>query len=222
MQRCWLLWIEGSRVIGRDRREVEWMEVETVEESERLVKAIASGDREAEQRLVSLYLPKVKLVLKARTRNAEFASDLLQDVMMEAICALRSGQLREPAKLPAFILGIARNLLNNHFRGMARQPASLESPDEVLDLTDATEAIAVQQEHDLVRSAISALNPTDQSILQMTLAEGLKPGVIAERLGLNPDMVRQRKLRATRKLVDFVSRLSQKRLAAHIKERVVS
>jgi RNA polymerase sigma factor (sigma-70 family) len=197
------------------------MEIETAEDSERLVLAIASGDREAEQRFVSLYLPMVKLVLKARTRNADFAADLLQDVMIEAICALRSGQLREPAKLPAFILGIARNLLNNHFRGVARQPVSLESPDEVLDLTDVTEAIAEQQEHDLVRRAIAALNPTDQSILQLTLAEGLKSGAIAERLQLNPDLVRQRKLRATRKLVEFVSRLSQKKLAAHIKERAV-
>jgi RNA polymerase sigma factor (sigma-70 family) len=196
------------------------MEVDTVEESERLVLAIASGDREAEQRLVSLYLPKVRLVLKFRTRNAEYAADLLQDVMMEAICALRNGQLREPAKLPAFILGIARNLLNDHFRKTARQPASLESPDELVDLTDATEAIAEQQRHELVRRAISVMEPTDQSILQMTLAEGLKPGVIAARLGINPDVVRQRKLRATRKLVDFVSRLSQKRVAVHIKERV--
>jgi len=198
------------------------MEVGTVEESERLVLAIASGDREAEQRLVSLYLPQVKLVLKARTRNAEFAADLLQDVMMEAICALRRGQLRESAKLPAFILGIARNLLNNHFRGIARQPVSLESPDELLDPADAAEAIADQQKHDLVRRAIIALEPIDQSILQLTFSEGLKPGVIAERLRLNPDVVRQRKLRATRKLVDLVTSLSQKKLAAHIKERVVS
>jgi RNA polymerase sigma factor (sigma-70 family) len=142
--------------------------------------------------------------------------------MIEAICALRNGKLREPAKLDAFVLGIARNLLNNHFRGLARQPESLESPDELLDLTDSTDTIAEQEERDLVRRAIATLEPMDQSILQMTLADGLKPGVIAERLGLNPDLVRQRKLRATRKLVEFVSRVSQNKLAAHIKERVVS
>jgi RNA polymerase sigma factor (sigma-70 family) len=208
--------------MGVDSRKAGWMEAEKVEECEQLVLAIASGDREAEQRLVSIYLPKVRLMLKARTRSADFAADLLQDVMMEAICALRNRQLREPAKLPAFVLGIARNLLNNHFRGIARQPVSLESPDEVLDHAEATEEIAHKQEHDLVRRAISTLNPTDQSILQMTLAEGLKPGAIAERLSLNPGVVRQRKLRATRKLIDIVSRLSQKRLAAHIRERVVS
>ena len=208
--------------MGVYQREVARMESETVEEYEELVLAIASADREAEQRFVALYLPKIKLVLKARTRNAEIAADLLQDVMIEAICALRNGKLREPVKLDAFILGIARNLLNNHFRGLARQPASLESPEELLDLTDSTETIAEQEERDLVRRAIATLEPMDQSILQMTLADGLKPGVIAERLGLNPDLVRQRKLRATRKLVEFVSRVSQNKLAAHIKERVVS
>jgi RNA polymerase sigma-70 factor (ECF subfamily) len=196
------------------------MAIETVLETEQLVSAIASGDREAEQRFVSIYLPSVKVMLRARTRNAEIAADLLQDVMIEAICALRRGQLREAEKLPAFVLGIARNLLNNHFKGIARQPVSLESPDEVIDLNDATEAIAERQEHDLVRRAISALDPTDQSILQLTLAEGLKPGAIAERLSLNPDVVRQRKVRATRKLVDFVSRLSQSKSAIHIKERI--
>lgn len=196
------------------------MAIETVLETEQLVSAIASGDREAEQRFVAIYLPNVKVMLKARTRNAEIAADLLQDVMIEAICALRRGQLREAEKLPAFVLGIARNLLNNHFRGIARQPVSLESPDEVIDLNDATEAIAERQEHDLVRRAISALDPMDQSILQLTLAEGLKPGAIAERLSLNPDVVRQRKVRATRKLVDFVSKLSQNKSAIHIKERI--
>ena len=43
----------------------------------------------------------------------------------------------------------------------------------------------------------------------MTLVDGLKPGVIAERLRLNPDVVRQRKLRATRRVIDFVRSPSQ-------------
>ena len=193
-----------------ESRDNEGMEAETVEESERLVRAIASGDREAERLFVSLYLPKVKLVLKARTRGAEYAADLLQDVMMEALCALRGGQLREAAKLPAFVLGIARNLLNNHFRSMARQPAPLEAPDELLDPVDAAEALAERQEHALVQRAIAGLEAIDQSILQLTFSEGMKPGAIAERLRLNPEVVRQRKLRATKKLIDFVSRLSQK------------
>ncbi len=195
--------------------------VEMVQEQERLVLAIASGDSEAEQSFVLQYLPKVRAMLLARTRNPEVAADLQQDVMIEAICALRRGQLREAAKLSAFVLGIARNLLNNYFQNANRQPVSLESPDDLPYLAAVTDTIAEQQEQSLARRAISTLGPVDQSILRLTLVEGLKPGVIAERLGLSPDVVRQRKVRAIRKVVDFVSKLSQNNSAAHFKERVV-
>ena len=179
-------------------------------DNDRLVRAIQEGDREAEHAFVGRYMRPVKAMLLARSRNPDLAADLLQDVMMEALCALRGGQLREAAKLPAFVLGIARNLLNNHFRSMARQPAPLEAPDELLDPVDAAEALAERQEHALVQRAIAGLEAIDQSILQLTFSEGMKPGAIAERLRLNPEVVRQRKLRATKKLIDFVSRLSQK------------
>jgi len=39
--------------------------------------------------------------------------------------------------------------------------------------------------------------------------EGMKPGRIAERLQLSSDVVRQRKVRATRRVMDFVARQSQ-------------
>jgi DNA-directed RNA polymerase specialized sigma24 family protein len=82
-------------------------------------------------------------------------------------------------------------------------------------------SVVERQEQALASRAISTLNPVDQAILQLTLVEGLKPGAIAQRLHLSPDVVRQRKVRATRKVVDFVSKLSQDNFAAHFKERVV-
>jgi hypothetical protein len=50
----------------------------------------------------------------------------------------------------------------------------------------------------------------------MTLVDGLKPGVIAQRLQMNPEVVRQRKLRATRRVIDFVRRKSQTDSSDHI------
>jgi RNA polymerase sigma factor (sigma-70 family) len=191
---------------GKDSPELSISTAEKTQDEERLVLAIASGDAEAEQSFVLQYLPKVRAMLLARTRDPELAADLQQDVMIEAICALRRGQLREAAKLSAFVLGIARNLLNNHFRNATRQPVSLEFPDRLPDLAAATNAIAEQQEQALARRAISSLEPVDQAILRLTLVEGLKPGMIAARLRLSPEVVRQRKVRAIRKVVDFVSK----------------
>ena len=65
-------------------------------------------------------------------------------------------------------------------------------------------------------TAIASLEQVDKTILEMTLVEGLKPGVIAQRLGLKSDMVRQRKLRATRRVIDFVRRQSQSEVSNHI------
>jgi RNA polymerase sigma-70 factor (ECF subfamily) len=178
-------------------------------ENEQLVSSILGGDRQAERTFALRYMRPVKAMLLARSRNPDLAADLLQDVMIEALCALRRGQLREPAKLTQFVIAIARNVLNSHFRGEVRRPESLELPDNLPDLSLNSEKAEEQARETLALKAISSLEPLDRTILQMTLVDGLKPGVIAERLRLNPDVVRQRKLRATRRVIDFVRSPSQ-------------
>jgi len=182
---------------------------EAAQENERLVRAIVDGDREAEQAFAARYLRPVRAMLLARSRNADMTADLVQDVMIEAICALRRGQMREPAKLSSFVLAIARNRLNNYYRSSTRSPESLEFPDNLPDLSSSEERLEEQERETRALNAISILEPLDKTILQMTLADGLKPGIIAQRLGLNPDVVRQRKLRATRRVIDFVRSPSQ-------------
>jgi RNA polymerase sigma factor (sigma-70 family) len=193
--------------------------LEVAKENERLVGAIAAGDHQAEQTFALRFMRPVKAMLLARLRNPDMAADLLQDVMIEAICALRRGQLREAAKVPAFVAAVARNVLNSHFRGGARRPESRELPDDLPDLSSNSGQFEDQERETLALKAISSLEPVDRSILQMTLVDGLKPGVIAERLGLNPDIVRQRKVRATRRIIDFVERLSQNESAVHLVTR---
>lgn len=185
-------------------------------ENASLVHSISAGDRNAEQVFVARFQPRVRAMLQARTRNSDYVADLLQDVLIESICALRRGQLREPSKLTPFVLGIARNLLNGHFRGAARQPEPLEFPDQLPDLSSASLELEDQNRQVTAMHAISSLDLVDRTILQLTLVEGLKPGVIAQRLELSSDVVRQRKLRATRKVVDFVRGQSQNVSSIHI------
>jgi RNA polymerase sigma-70 factor (ECF subfamily) len=182
-----------------------------------LVAAIAAGSPESESVFVARYLPKVRTLLIIRSRNPELARDLQQDVMIEALCALRKGQLREAERLPAFVAGIARNVLNSHFRGQSKLPVHEELPPEVVDKYEENplDSPEAEQRRQLANQAIASLNAVDRSILQMTLVENLKPGIIAERLGLNPEAVRQRKLRATRRVVELVRQLSQSLRADH-------
>ena len=182
-----------------------------------LVAAIAAGSREAESAFVARYLPKVRTLLIVRSRNPDLALDLQQDVMIEALCALRKGQLRDAERLPAFVAGIARNVLNNHYRGQSRLPLHEELPEEIVDTIEENplDSEAAEERRLIAQKAIASLNDVDRSILQMTLVDNLKPGVIAERLGLGPDVVRQRKLRATRRVMEIVRELSQSGDASH-------
>jgi RNA polymerase sigma-70 factor (ECF subfamily) len=190
--------------------------LEAAQENERLVGAIVAGDRQAEQDFALRFMRPVKAMLMARLRNPDLAADLLQDVMIEAICAVRRGQLREPAKVAGFVAAVARNVLNNHFRGSARSPESLELPDDLPDLSSNAGQLEEQERETLAMRAIASLEPLDRTILQMTLVDGLKPGVIAERLRLSSDVVRQRKVRATRRVIDSVERRSQNDSAVHL------
>src|SRR5580704_13018968 len=98
-----------------------------------LVAAIAAGDRESESIFAARYMPKVRTLLIVRSRNPELAWDLQQEVMIEALCALRKGQLRQADRLPAFVAGITRHVLNNYFRGQKGLPLHEELPIDIPD-----------------------------------------------------------------------------------------
>jgi RNA polymerase sigma factor (sigma-70 family) len=187
----------------------------SLSESARLVRGVAAGEADAEGQFALRYMPPVKAMLMARLRDADLAADLKQDVMIEALCALRKGQIQDPEKLTQFVLGIARNCLNNYFRSSKRVTA-VELPDDIPDLKNgAFHREEIDQENRALR-AIESLDNLDRTILQMTLVDGLKPGVIATQLHINPDVVRQRKLRATRRVIDFLKRESQNPPGRHI------
>jgi RNA polymerase sigma-70 factor (ECF subfamily) len=185
-------------------------------ESLRLVQAIAAGSPDAEREFAIRFLPPVRAMLLARLRDPDAAADLKQDVMIEAICALRRGQIQDPEKLAQFVLGIARNCLNNYFRS-SRRVTTVELPDDVPDLNAAAGRGEEFDRENRALRAIESLDRTDRAILRMTLVDGLKPGVIATQLNLKPDVVRQRKLRATRRVIDFMRRESQKGFTDHIR-----
>jgi len=189
--------------------------VPSLSQSARLVRDIAAGNPDAERQFAERYMPPVKAMLTARLRDADLAGDIKQDVMIEALCALRKGQIQDPEKLTQFVLGIARNCLNNYFRSNKRV-ASVELPDDIPDLKNgAIHREEMEQESRALR-AIENLDSLDRMILQMTLVDGLKPGIIASQLHINPDVVRQRKLRATRRVIDFLKRESQNSPRRHI------
>src|SRR4029077_13420589 len=109
---------------------------ETVTEGpEELVARVLTGDRRAEERIVALYGRGVAIILDRHTNGRPEAEDLFQDTFRLVLEKLRRGELREPAKLPAFLAQIARSLAIEHSRRPTRRKTEADS--EAVDLAVA-------------------------------------------------------------------------------------
>jgi RNA polymerase sigma factor (sigma-70 family) len=173
-----------------------------------LASRIHSGDRGAEAELVDVFGGRIQSMAVARGKDSDTALDITQNVLITVICAAREGRIRSQENLAGFVYGTARNLISNHYRTISRQR---EDPLDVDVVVPSLEDQLIQAERiRITRDALSILGTKDREILTLTLVDGLKPGEIAQRMGLNPEVVRMRKSRALRKVVDGVKGLLRK------------
>ena len=176
---------------------------EDLQRTRDLADRIRRGDASAETELVRRFTSRVFAIAVMRTRDREAARELVQDVLMGVIGALRKGQLQDPSRLPAFVHGVARNLINNRIRTEGRRPP-LEALSDDLAQANGDDQVEEAERRRLVREALTHLGRKDRTILWMTLVQGQRPGEIAAALGLTPEVVRTRKLRAVRKMASLV------------------
>jgi RNA polymerase sigma-70 factor (ECF subfamily) len=173
---------------------------------EGLVERVAQGDLTAEAQLAEYLTPRLRVMMRAKTRDAELSRDLTQDAVIEVLKALRRGQLREPARLIAFVHGVARNVANNYVR--TRRDDTTHEPLSDL-LAQPLDEIDAHERRDLVTRGLAQISPSDREILDLVLLEGLKPGEIAARMGLAPEVVRTRKSRALKRILTALQRLTR-------------
>jgi RNA polymerase sigma factor (sigma-70 family) len=177
----------------------------------RVAQRIGEGDQTAEEELVRQFGERVRVFAAVRTHDRETSHDLGQEIMLAALTALRLGQLREPERLAAFVYGIARNVVNNYLRSGRARPAEPLEAEVAAPSRDPADDIETARRQQLLRGALARLSRTDRGILLLTLVDGLKPGEIAYRLGLSAEIVRVRKSRALKKVVDRVNELKRSR-----------
>jgi RNA polymerase sigma factor (sigma-70 family) len=179
-----------------------------------IVQEIASGDRRAEERLIEYVAPRVRAMALARTRDRDVARDLTQDVLVAVLLAARKDQIRDQSRVIAFVCGVAKNIINNYARRQRLRP---ESPleDEMLQLA-AQDNLEASDRLRVLDGALAQLSADDQQLLRLTLVDGMKPGEIAEQLRLTPEVVRTRKSRALKRMLEAMDVPSRNPLSRHV------
>ncbi|MCG8458317.1 MAG: sigma-70 family RNA polymerase sigma factor [Holophagales bacterium] len=175
-----------------------------------LVAQIQAGNRDAEREMVDRYSRGVRFLLLELSGDPAQADDLHQETFRLGIEKVRSGELREPTKLAAFLRQMARNLFIAEYRKAKAHPrVAGEGIFEVTsDPAPSPEKRALDREDaDLVRRLLVRLEPPrDREILmRFFVAEHSKEEICAD-LGLSSLHFNRVLHRARRRLAALVER----------------
>ena len=169
-----------------------------------LAARICTGDSGAEEEFVHAFQGRIKAFALANGADPQTSDDLVQEVLWGVIRALRDRRVQQPEQLAGFVWGTARNLLRDRLRMRARDKTTSLAPSADFP-RPAREQHEFERNH-AAQQAIAMLEPHEREVPLLSLVDGLGPEEIADRLGILPDAVRQRKSRAMRKLSELLAR----------------
>jgi RNA polymerase sigma-70 factor (ECF subfamily) len=136
-------------------------------------------DRDPVVAIYRVALPQVYGYLLPRCGSVALAEDLTAETFMAAVAAVRRGRLQEVTV--AWLVGVARHKLVDHWRRVAREQRGLAAVErEQEDRADPWgEVLDVQAAHD----ALLRLSVPQRSALTLRYLDGLSVPEVAEHLG---------------------------------------
>lgn len=165
------------------------MAVRQLYEEKELFRRIADGDEAAFETFFNLYKSKLYHFMLQVTRSADAAEELVHDIFLK-IWTARS-LLPEVENPQVYIFVAARNKAMDHLRKVSRERHLLDeiwaNLQEGHNFTE--EVIAVNENQQLIREAVSRLPPQKQLIFRLSREEGLNHEKIAARLNISRSTV---------------------------------
>ena len=164
----------------------------------------AQGDAEAGRALVEAHFDSVFRFF--RTKLDRGSEDLTQQVF--AACVAHPDRFRGDGSIRSYLLGVARNILFNHFRSQRREAHALEvSECSAFDLTPSlTSDIAARGEVRLLHDALRRLPLDLQIVIELHYWEDATTAEIAEVVEIPQGTVKTRLARARRALRGEIER----------------
>ena len=172
-----------------------------------LVAESLGGDREAFGQIVERYQTLISSLAYSATGNLSQSEDLAQETFVTAW--KRLAELREPAKLRAWLCGIARFLVSKEFRRQGREPVhaaeSLEAVAEWVSPAPATlDHVISEEEKAILWRSLERIPELYREPLVLYYREHQSIAAVAHSLDLSEDAVKQRLSRGRKLLQEQV------------------
>lgn len=172
-----------------------------------LVARIQNGHAESEATLYEKYSAKIYYLALRESRSPQDAEDVRAETFLRVLQSIRRDQVRSAVSLPAFIIGVTRNVLNELYARRRQagevvplEAAGLAAPSHERLFLDREVQVAVQK-------TIERLKPRERAVLRMHFYEELPTEEIALRAEIAPERVRLVKSRALKHFREIHRRL---------------
>jgi RNA polymerase sigma-70 factor, ECF subfamily len=162
-----------------------------------LAPRIAEGDREAEAEMCRRMGPRIRLYGLRHLRSSSAADDLVQQVLLKVLETLRNARLRQPEKLPQFVLGTCRMTVLELRRSTHRHEELLVKFGN--DLVPYQTPVPRLDDSQLSR-CVQALKERERSVVVLTFYDDQTAAETGESLGISEANVRVIRHRAIRQL----------------------
>ena len=131
-------------------------------------------------------------------RDEQAARDLVQQVLLATIEALRQARVQSPERIDAFVLGTARNIARDMRRSGVRQKRTAEKASA--GLPEGWEPEWPRVDRIRLEGCLGGLEPRERVVVTMTFAEDRTAEEISDALSLTAGNVRVIRHRALARL----------------------
>jgi RNA polymerase sigma-70 factor (ECF subfamily) len=167
-----------------------------------LAAAARQRDASVEAALYERFGARIYFLALGELGSKEDAEDVRDETILRVIQALRQDKLRSPDSLPAFVVGVALNVIREH----RRQTRNLQQFDgrevEVAGGPSPEAAFLDEETGRAFREVARGLKPREREFLRLYYYEEWPKEAIARALGIKVERLRLMKSRALKRFRD--------------------
>ena len=178
---------------------------------EELIKGLKQGNEAFQSAFIKTYGPRLKHFIMKKFHLLEpDAEDVVAETFYKVVVNVQKYHVEKGAKFSTWVFGIAVKIAIDWLRKNMNYQQMVHGAERLaVDPADSSMEEEVSKAGLLMREALSRLDPIDRQILEWH-AHDVKLAEIANYLSMEQGTVRQRKLRALKKLKEIYESLSRK------------
>ena len=161
-----------------------------------------AGDRAAEAELFRRMAPRIRLYGLRHLRDPHAADDVVQEVFITVLEALRAGRVREADKLTSFVLGTCRMTVLDMRRNARRKESLLDRFG--MDMLSPLMSIGPDLDREQLANCVQRLKERERTVIVMSFYDEHTGADIARFLGISDANVRVIRHRAIHQLRDCI------------------